>query len=68
MSCGVGRRWGSDPVLLWLWYRLAATDPMRPLAWVPPYATGVALEKATRQKQKQKNKTKQKALACLQVG
>ena len=50
MSCGVGHRRGSDPELLWLWRRSAATAPIRPLAWEPPYATGVALEKAKRQK------------------
>ena len=31
MSCGVGHRHGSDPTLLWLWCRLAATDLIRPL-------------------------------------
>jgi len=36
---------GSDSVLLWLWPKLAATAPIRPLAWEPPYATGAALEK-----------------------
>jgi len=46
VSCGVGRRLGSDLVLLWLWCRLAATAPIRPLAWEPPYAAGAALEKA----------------------
>jgi len=45
VSCGVGGRRGSDPVLLWLWHRLVATAPIRPLAWEPPYATGAALEK-----------------------
>ena len=49
MSCGVGRRGGSDPTLLWLWRRPAATAPIRPLAWQPPYAVGAALEKAKRQ-------------------
>ena len=44
MSCGVGRRLGSDPVLLWLWRRLAAVAPIRPLAWEPPYAAGVTLK------------------------
>ena len=44
MSCGVGCRHGSDLTLLWLWYRLAATAPIRPLAWEPPYATGTALK------------------------
>ena len=53
MSCGVGHRHGSDPVLLWLWRRPAATAPIRPLAWKPPYVTGAALEKP-----KKKTKTK----------
>ena len=55
MSCGVGRRFGSDPALLWLWCRLAATGPMGPLAWEPPYAMGVALEMPKRPKKKFKN-------------
>ena len=38
MSCGVGRRCGSDPALLCLWRRLAATALIRPLALEPPYA------------------------------
>ena len=42
-------QWVKDPALLWLWCRLASTAPIRPLAWEPPYATGVALEKAQRQ-------------------
>ena len=50
MSCGVGRRRGLDPVLLWLWRRPAATALMGSLAWEPPYAEGEALEKAERQK------------------
>ena len=52
MSCGVGRRLGSDPVLLWLWRRPEATAPIGPLAWEPPYASGVAQEMAKRQKEK----------------
>ena len=44
-SCGVGRRQGLDPVLLWLWHRLPATALIRPLAWEPPCAAGVALKK-----------------------
>ena len=39
MSCGVGCRRGSDPVLLWLWCRPVAMAPIGPLAWEPPYAT-----------------------------
>ena len=54
MSCGVGRRDGSDPALLWLRCRLTAVTPTGPLAWEPPCATGVALEK-TKDKKKKKN-------------
>ena len=46
MSCGVGHRHGSDPMLwLWLWCRPVATAPIEPLAWEPPYAVDVALER-----------------------
>ena len=31
MTCGVGRRCGSDLVLLWLWYRPAVVAPIQPL-------------------------------------
>ena len=41
-----------DPALLWLWWRLAAVAPIRPLAWEPPYAAEVALK---RQKEKKKD-------------
>ena len=44
MSCGVGHRCGLDLALLWLWCRPAAVAPIHPLAWEPPYATGVALK------------------------
>ena len=54
MSCGVGHRRGSDPVLLWLWNRPVATALIRPLAWDPPYAAGAALEKEKRTKKKKK--------------
>ena len=50
MSCGVGHRSDSDPALLWLWCRPVATALIIPLAWEPPYATGVALENAKRPK------------------
>ena len=50
VSYGVGRRCSSDPALLWLWCRLVATAPIRPLAWESPCATGAALEKAKRKK------------------
>ena len=44
VSCGVGNRHGSEPVLLWLWCRPAAVALIGPLAWKPPYATGAALK------------------------
>ena len=50
VSCGVALRRGSDPMLLWLWRRLVAIAPIRPLAWEPPHATGAALEKAKRKR------------------
>ena len=56
VSCGVGGRHSSDPALLWLWRRLAATAPIRPLAWEPLYAVGVAQEMAKRQKKKKKER------------
>ena len=60
MSYGVGCRHGLDPVLLWLWLRLAAVAPVRPLAWEPPHAAGVALKsKKQKQNQNQKQKAKQ---------
>jgi len=54
MSCGLGCRHGSDPALLWLWCRPAATALIPSLAWEPPYAEGVALEKAKRPKKRKK--------------
>ena len=48
-GCGVGRRHGLDPALLWLWCRPAATAPIGPLAWDPPHAACAALK---RQKKK----------------
>ena len=46
MSCGVGHRCGLDLMLLWLWCRLTGVALIGPLAWEPPYATGVAPQKA----------------------
>ena len=60
MSCGVGRRCSSDPVLLWLWP--VATAPIQPLAWEHPYAAGAALKS-----QKDKNKQKNYCLKCISL-
>ena len=62
VRCGVGRRRDLDLTLLWLWCRLAATALIRPLAWEPPHAAGVALK---RQKQKKNKKNKNKKQGSL---
>ena len=48
MSCSVGYRWASDPMLLWLWCKLAAAALSQPLAWKLPYAMGAAGKKEKR--------------------
>ena len=53
MSCGVGHRHGSDPMLLWLWYRLVAKVLIRPLVWELPYC----LKFGNNQKKQNKTKT-----------
>ena len=40
---------------MWLWCRPAATDPIQPLPWELPYASGVVL----------KRKEKKKKLQCI---
>ena len=37
-------QWIKDPVLLWLWCRLAAIALIRLLAWEPPYTGSAALK------------------------
>jgi len=37
-----------------LWRRLAATAPIRPPAWEPPYAAGAAQEETKKKKKKKK--------------
>ena len=58
--CG---RHGLDSALLWLWHRPSAAAPIRPLAWEPPYAVGMAL-KRTSPPQKKREKKTQKHLYC----
>ena len=62
MSCGVDRKLGSDPTLLWLWHRPAATAPIWLLAWELPYAVGAAVKR-----QKQKNKNKNPKNSCCRT-
>ena len=57
VSCDVGHRQGLDPV--WLWDRPAATAPIRPLAWEPPYAMGTALKRQKDKKEKEKKERKE---------
>ena len=61
MSGGVHHRRSLNLALLWC--RPAATAPIGPLAWEPPYAVGVALEK-TKKRKKEKD-IKLPKLLCL---
>ena len=45
MSCDIGCSHSLDPMLLWLWHRLAAVAPIRPLAWELPRASSSALKR-----------------------
>ena len=54
VSCGVGFRHSSDPVLLRLWCRWAVTAPIQPLAWELPRAISAALKKKEKKKKKKK--------------
>ena len=53
MTSSIDHRRGSDPTLIWLWHRLAATAPIQPLAYELPYTAGLALK---RKKKKKKEK------------
>ena len=43
----------------------AATAPIRPLAWEPPYATGAALKRQKKKKRFKKKKKKQNMLSLF---
>ena len=45
-----------DLALLWLWRRPVTTVLIRPLAWEPPYTTGVAQKRQKDKTNKQTNK------------
>ena len=61
MSCGVGFRCGSDPILLWLWWRPAAAAPIWPLAWEPPCAVGVALKRRkTKKRERERERERER--------
>ena len=55
---GLAHRHGLDPSLLWLWCRPAVVTPIRPQAWEPPCATGMALKKKKKKKMQTQTKTK----------
>ena len=57
MSCGVGRRCGLDPALLWLWL-------IRPLSWEFSCAAGAALKRHTHTHTKQSLEDIQWVLGC----
>ena len=54
MSCGVGHRRCSDPVLLWLWCRLGAVAPTQPLAREPPCASGASLKTKSKKRERKR--------------
>ena len=56
VSCGIGHRDGSDPMLLWLWCRPAAVALIQPLAWGLTYAAPAALKSQRKKKKLIKNK------------
>ena len=56
MSCGVGQRYGMDPSLMWLWCRLTALAPIRPLALENPYAIGAAKKKKKKKKKRERER------------
>ena len=51
-------QWVKTLALLWLWRRPAATAPIVPLPWEPPYAVHAAL-KGQKGKKKKKKKSKE---------
>ena len=59
-------QWVKDPMLLWLWCRLTAVTPIRPLAWELPDAKGAAL-KIQKTKKKKKKKERKKNLEILKL-
>ena len=59
MSCGVGDRCGSDPILLWLWNRPAAAAPIQPLAWEPPYAARAALNRRKKERKRERERERE---------
>ena len=55
VSCGVGRRGGSDPEWLWLRCRPVAAALIRSLAWELPHAAAAAPPQKTNNNNNNKN-------------
>ena len=55
-----------DPMLLWLWHRLAAAALIQPLSWELPYAAFAAIKKQNKTKQNKKQ-LKKRAKACQKL-
>ena len=47
-------QWVKNPALLWLWRRLAAADPIGPLVWELPHATGSAPKRKKKKKMQER--------------
>ena len=60
MFYGVGLRCSSDPELLWLWHRPAATALIRPLAWETSRTVGMAQKKKKKKKKRKKERKKER--------
>ena len=48
--------------MLWLWCRTAAVAPIRPLAWEPTFATGVALKRQKTKKKRERERNLRKEI------
>ena len=59
-------QWVKDLALCELWCRPATAAPIRPLAWEPPYAAGVAQAMAKRQKKKKKKENQKQNYHMVQ--
>ena len=60
VSWGADCRHGSDPMLLWLWCRPAATALIQPLARELPYAPDVGKKRKERKRKEKKREKKRK--------
>ena len=59
VSCGVGRRRGLDPVLLWLWHRLAPAAPIQTLVLELRFAMGMSLKRQKKKKKEEEEEGKE---------